>query len=114
MLRLAALALRDQDHLRRSVARFTRDDRLVTAYVREQLLDGLDHDTLEFLVYVSPLEVLSGPLCDAVLARTGSGLCSVNSPEVRCPCGPSIARTRASACIRYSRVRCSRNYAASM
>jgi len=49
-------------------------DRLVVAYVREQLLAGLDTPTQRLLLRSAPLGTLSGELCDAVLGRIGSGL----------------------------------------
>jgi len=49
-------------------------DRLVVAYVREQLLAGLDGATRELLLRSAPLGTLSGELCDAVLGRAGCGL----------------------------------------
>lgn len=44
----------------------------VAAYLHEQVLDGLDASTLEFLTESSVLDELDGPTCDAVLRRTGS------------------------------------------
>jgi LuxR family maltose regulon positive regulatory protein len=72
-LYLAALSLREQDDLGAAVARFAGDDRIVSDYLRDELLAPLDPADLAFLTRVSPLDELSGPLCDAVLERTGSG-----------------------------------------
>jgi LuxR family maltose regulon positive regulatory protein len=68
-LYLAALSLRGT----RSVAGFRGDDRLIADYVRDELLDALDPERLAFLEQSSVLDELSGPLCDAVLERRGSG-----------------------------------------
>lgn len=73
-LYLAALALREQEDVATAVARFAGDDRLVSDYLRDELLAHLPAAHLEFLTRVSPLETLSGPLCDAVLGTHGSGV----------------------------------------
>lgn len=49
------------------------DDRHIADYLREAMLDELPADQIEFLLESSVLEVLTGPLCDAALDRTGSG-----------------------------------------
>jgi LuxR family transcriptional regulator, maltose regulon positive regulatory protein len=72
-LYLAALSLREQPDRRRALARFAGDDRFVADYVRDELLAELPGDRLRFLRRTSVLDDLSGPLCDAVLARPGSG-----------------------------------------
>jgi LuxR family maltose regulon positive regulatory protein len=72
-LYLAALSLRGSADVHRAVAGFGGDDRLLSDYLRDELLDGLDEDELAFLEWTSVLDELSGPLCDAVLERTGSG-----------------------------------------
>jgi LuxR family transcriptional regulator, maltose regulon positive regulatory protein len=72
-LYLAALSLRDQPDRGRALARFAGDDRLVADYLRDELLAELPLDRLSFLTRTSVLDDLSGPLCDAVLARPGSG-----------------------------------------
>jgi LuxR family transcriptional regulator, maltose regulon positive regulatory protein len=72
-LYLAALSLREQPDRGRALARFAGDDRFVAEYVRDELLAELPGDRLRFLRRTSVLEDLSGPLCDAVLARPGSG-----------------------------------------
>jgi len=70
---LAALALREQPDQAHALARFAGDDRFVADYLRDELLAGLSRDRLSFLTRTSMLDDLSGPLCDAVLARAGSG-----------------------------------------
>jgi LuxR family transcriptional regulator, maltose regulon positive regulatory protein len=72
-LYLAALSLREQPDRGHALARFSGDDRFVADYVRDELLAELPGDRLRFLRRTSVLEDLSGPLCDAVLARPGSG-----------------------------------------
>ena len=72
-LYLAALSLREQPDRDHAVARFAGDDRLVADYLRDELLAGLPHEDLRFLTSTSVLAELSGPLCDAVLGRPGSG-----------------------------------------
>jgi LuxR family transcriptional regulator, maltose regulon positive regulatory protein len=71
-LYLASLALRDQADVRRAVANFAGDDRIVTDYVRDELLSQLSPARIRFLMRTSVLDRLSGPLCDAVLERSGS------------------------------------------
>jgi LuxR family maltose regulon positive regulatory protein len=47
-------------------------DRFIIDYFREEVLSRLDPDDLDFLTASSALARMSGPLCDAVLGRTGS------------------------------------------
>jgi LuxR family maltose regulon positive regulatory protein len=49
-----------------------RDDRLVTDYLQSELLDRLPARDLTFLTRTSVLDRFSGPLCDALLGRSGS------------------------------------------
>jgi LuxR family maltose regulon positive regulatory protein len=72
-LYLAALSLSDQPDRGRALARFAGDDRLVADYLRDELLAELPVERLRFLTRTSVLDDLSGSLCDAVLARPGSG-----------------------------------------
>ncbi|HEU0024844.1 MAG TPA: LuxR C-terminal-related transcriptional regulator [Thermoleophilaceae bacterium] len=71
-LYLAALALRDQPDVGKALATFDGADRLVADYFRDELLSQAPRAEREFLVRTSVLDSLSGPLCDAVLERTGS------------------------------------------
>ena len=73
-LYIAALSLRGRTDLRRAVERFGGDDRLLADYLRDEVLEGLHPERLRFLERTSILDELSGPLCDAVLRRTASGL----------------------------------------
>ena len=72
-LYLAAIALRDEDDVGVAIEQFGGDDRAVTDYLREEFLSGLPPDDLDFLTRTSVLDRLSGPLCDWVLERDGSG-----------------------------------------
>ena len=72
-LYLAALSLKGADDPDRAAEAFAGDDRLVADYLRDELMSGLPADQLSFLVRTSVLDRLSGPLCDAVLEREGSG-----------------------------------------
>jgi LuxR family maltose regulon positive regulatory protein len=71
-LYLAALCAGDEHDGAEALARFAGDDHVVADYLRDEFLLDLDHEEVEFLVGASILEELSGPLCDAVLERTGS------------------------------------------
>ena len=69
----AAVALRDEGDVSVAIGHFAGDDRLVADYLREEFLAGLPSDDLDFLTRTSVLDRLSGPLCDSVLEREGSG-----------------------------------------
>jgi LuxR family maltose regulon positive regulatory protein len=73
-LYIAALSLRGRTDLHRAVEQFGGDDRLLADYLRDELLDGLDAERRRFLEHTSVLDELCGPLCDAVLRRTASGV----------------------------------------
>ncbi|MFI5952239.1 LuxR C-terminal-related transcriptional regulator [Cryptosporangium sp. NPDC051539] len=65
-VQLAALALRADP------GRLDGDDRHLLDYFAADVLPGLAPRQRELLVRSAPLELLSGPLCDAVLRTTGS------------------------------------------
>ena len=69
-LYLAALSLRSGGDPRGSATRLTGDDRLIAAYVREELLDRLPEELVTFLTRISVLDRFCPDLCDAV-AQTG-------------------------------------------
>jgi LuxR family transcriptional regulator, maltose regulon positive regulatory protein len=69
---LAALAVRDGGDPEQAATRFTGDHRLVAEYFRDELLDALPSDLLEFLTRTSVLEYLDGAACDALLERSAS------------------------------------------
>src|SRR5262245_9271958 len=72
-LYLAGLSLADERDLDAAVERFAGDDRIMVDYLRDEFLSALKPDSLEFLMRTSLLDEFSGPLCDAVLERSGSG-----------------------------------------
>lgn len=49
-------------------------ERALEAYLRSEVLDTLDADDADLLLGASVLDRMSGPLCDAVLDRKGSGI----------------------------------------
>jgi LuxR family transcriptional regulator, maltose regulon positive regulatory protein len=71
-LYLAGLALAGQSDLSAAVASFGGDDRIVADYLRDEFLADTTPGKLSFLTRSSVLDELSGPLCDAVLDRSGS------------------------------------------
>ena len=71
-LSLAALSVGERATGPAAPNRFGGEDRLVAEYLRDEILDGLSADQLEFVLRTSVLETLTGPLCDAVLERSGS------------------------------------------
>jgi LuxR family maltose regulon positive regulatory protein len=71
-IRLAALLLPERDHTA-FIDSFTGERRQVVDYLTGDVLDLLAPDTREFLLQVSILRRLSGPLCDAVVGGTSSG-----------------------------------------
>ena len=103
-LYLAALSLAGSPDPHRAVARYGGDDRFAADYLRDELLARLEPERLELLRCASVLDVLTGPLCDAVLGRTGSGdvlrrlsrsnalVSAVDSTDVTYRCHPMLAR----------------------
>jgi LuxR family transcriptional regulator, maltose regulon positive regulatory protein len=71
-LYLAALALRDEPDAATALAAFGGHDRLVSEYLREEVLSQLTPDRHQFLMLSSVLDTLSGPVCDFVLERRDS------------------------------------------
>jgi LuxR family maltose regulon positive regulatory protein len=71
-LQLAALSVRGASEEPVSIARFHDGDRFVIDYFVEEVLAQLPDQTRQFLVGTSVLSRLCGPLCDAVLATSGS------------------------------------------
>jgi LuxR family maltose regulon positive regulatory protein len=70
-LYFAALAHRAHAPVMSSAA-FCGEDRLLADYIRTEVLAHLPIDRLRFLTRTAVLDELCGPLCDAVLQRTGS------------------------------------------
>jgi LuxR family transcriptional regulator, maltose regulon positive regulatory protein len=73
-LYLAALSLREQPDLDAAVARFAGDDHLIAEFVDDEVLSLLPSDLGSFSVRTSALDVLCGPLCDAVLEADSSAV----------------------------------------
>ena len=72
-LYLAALSIRARGALKaEAAATFSGSDRLVSDYLRSELLACLSPDEFRFLRRTAVLERMSGPLCDAVLEQSGS------------------------------------------
>jgi LuxR family maltose regulon positive regulatory protein len=71
-LSLAALSLAEEPVPGRAVARFGGDDRLIAEYLRDEVLAGLSADQRRFVLHTSILDVLTAPLCDEILERSGS------------------------------------------
>jgi LuxR family maltose regulon positive regulatory protein len=71
-LRLAALTVRDAPDPRARALAVRGDDRHLFDFFAAEVLDPLSPDQRDLLVSCSVLDRLSGPLCDAVLGRTGS------------------------------------------
>jgi LuxR family maltose regulon positive regulatory protein len=72
-LSLAGLSMSGRDDTSGFVEEFTGTDRHVLDYLGSEVLAGLVPEAQRFLVQSSVLPRLSGPLCDAVLERRGSG-----------------------------------------
>jgi LuxR family maltose regulon positive regulatory protein len=72
-LYLAALALKAGVPRGDAGLAFAGDDRFIADYLHAELLAHLPAELVTFLTRTAVLERLSGPLCDAVLATTGSG-----------------------------------------
>jgi LuxR family transcriptional regulator, maltose regulon positive regulatory protein len=72
-LSLAGLSMSGRDDTSGFVRDFAGTDRHVLDYLGSEVLAGLAPDAQRFLVQSSVLGRLSGPLCDAVLERRGSG-----------------------------------------
>jgi LuxR family transcriptional regulator, maltose regulon positive regulatory protein len=71
-LYLAALSLQEQRRSTVPPIRFTGDDRFVVDYVRSEVLGRLSRERQRFLTRTSILDRLNGPLCDAIMERSGS------------------------------------------
>jgi LuxR family maltose regulon positive regulatory protein len=71
-LQLAALSLRGRADPSAFIADFAGDDRYVVDYLAEEVLDREPPEVRAFLLGTAILERLTGPLCDAVLATSGS------------------------------------------
>jgi LuxR family transcriptional regulator, maltose regulon positive regulatory protein len=71
-LYLAALSIRAGGVTGERAATFSGSDRVVSDYLRPELLAHVSEDELRFLTRTAVLERMTGPLCDAVLETSGS------------------------------------------
>ncbi|MGH2518063.1 MAG: tetratricopeptide repeat protein, partial [Ktedonobacterales bacterium] len=74
-LQLAALSLRDQPHtdgMPDLIADRTATPRYIAEFLIDEVLEHQPEEVQAFLLQTSPLERLTGPLCDAVTGRTDS------------------------------------------
>jgi LuxR family maltose regulon positive regulatory protein len=72
VLYLGVLALREHPDPPVLVKGLLGSDHRVIDYLHQEVLDRLDPDLHEFLVQVSVLDLLTAPVCDALLDRTDS------------------------------------------
>ena len=75
-LQLAGLSLRgrtSQADIERFVSAFTGSNRFVLDYLTDEVLGQQSPEVRDFLLRTCVLDQLTGPLCDAVASRTGSG-----------------------------------------
>jgi LuxR family transcriptional regulator, maltose regulon positive regulatory protein len=71
-LYLAALSVKAGRSGEGTAVAFAGDDRFLVDYLQAVLLSRLPPRVVSFLTHTAVLDRLSGPLCDAVLGRTGS------------------------------------------
>ena len=71
-LYLASLSLAATSDRHALVARFGASNRHVIDFFVEEVMSSFGEELLDFMVRSSVLKTLNGPLCDAVLDRTGS------------------------------------------
>ena len=72
-LSLAAQAVRGEPDPARAIRRLKGSNRLIADYLRDEIMAALGTEEIGFLTRASILDVLSGPVCDATLGRSGSG-----------------------------------------
>ena len=71
-LAIAARSVGDEAVPGAALSRFGGSDRLVAEYLREEVLADLSADELRFVLWTSISDVITAPLCDALLERRGS------------------------------------------
>jgi LuxR family maltose regulon positive regulatory protein len=71
-LQLATLALRSRSDTSAAVAEFDGTNQYVVDYFRDEVLAGLNVETVRFLMRTAVLDRVCASLCDAVLATSGS------------------------------------------
>jgi LuxR family maltose regulon positive regulatory protein len=64
------------------------DDHLLSEYFRTEIVAALSSEALRFLTLSSGFEQLSGPFCDAVLKRSGSGTVLAELERSNVPLAP--------------------------
>jgi LuxR family transcriptional regulator, maltose regulon positive regulatory protein len=101
LLALAVQSLRDEPSPGRAATRFSGGDRLIADFVREQVLDGLGADERRFVVHTSVLDVVTAPLCNAVLGRTDAAAALTALQDANFPL---VALDRAGEHFRHHRV----------
>ena len=70
---LAALSLQNREDKHAFIASFGGNNRYIVDLLGEEVLAGLPEEVREFLLVTSVLRRMTGPLCDAVVGRKGSG-----------------------------------------
>ncbi len=70
-LQLAALSLRGRDDVAGFIAGFAGDARYVVDYLLQEVLERQSDRVQSFLLQTSVLDLLTGPLCDAVTGQAG-------------------------------------------
>ena len=70
-LQLAALSLKGRDDAHQFIERFSGTHRFILDYLIEEVVNRQPPAVRQFLMATSILERLSGPLCEAVTARSG-------------------------------------------
>jgi LuxR family transcriptional regulator, maltose regulon positive regulatory protein len=70
---LASLSLQQREDRHAFIVAFRGSDRYIVDLLAEEVLAGVQEDVKEFLLRTSILRRLTGPLCDAVVNREGSG-----------------------------------------
>lgn len=71
-LQLAALSVQGRTDAQGFIAAFSGDDRYITDYLIEEVLQRQSGEVRRFLLQTAILERLSGPLCDAIGGHEGS------------------------------------------
>jgi LuxR family transcriptional regulator, maltose regulon positive regulatory protein len=71
-LYLAALALREREHLGRALETFAGSQAPISDYLNDEILERLPKESRTFMLGTAALDRMCGPLCDAVLGAHGS------------------------------------------
>ena len=92
-LYLAALSIREAADPGFAAADFSGDNPLVADYLEDEFLSGLSRERTAFLRGASVIDVLSGPVCDAVLGRSNAGRVLAGLARSNLLCSRSAAMT---------------------